>query len=374
MTNPADYDPDGGCQIISTFAPLIFNTIQMTNILLTGGSGFMGKSIISELIAPSSPLKTDLIRIYDRDEFQGVTDPRIEMIRGDVRDNRKLSEACSNIDLVIHSAAIVDWGTKSEEEIMSVNVEGTKNIIEACKQQKVKFLIFTSSLDAIFSGKPLVDIDESIPYPVKYPTSYCTSKYLAEQLVLACSRDVLKVCIIRPADVYGEGDPYHIGSLLDMAKGGFYIRLGNGKSKSQHVYVGNIAYAHILVAQALINNNEAVTGNVYFITDGPGSNFFSFYDRIIKEVGYRIWPKNLWLPKGFAMKLGMLSEFMAILIKPLKHYTPKMSRFAVTYTCTDFTFNSKKAEKDFGFIPKYTVEEAFERTVNYYRKEREGKF
>ncbi|TRZ75824.1 MAG: NAD-dependent epimerase/dehydratase family protein [Bacteroidetes bacterium] len=343
----------------------------MTNILLTGGSGFMGKAIVAELIDPASPLKPDLIRIFDLDTYQGSMDSRMELVRGDVRDYQQVSEACRNIDMVIHSAAIVDWGTKSEEEILSVNVEGTKNIIQACKEQKVKFLVFTSSLDAVFSGKPLVDIDESIPYPENHSTSYCTSKYLAEKLVLACSGDNLKACIIRPADVYGEGDPYHIGPLLDMAKGGFYIRLGNGKSRCQHVYVGNIAYAHILAAHALLANNSAIAGNVYFITDGPGSNFFSFYDRIIEEAGYRIWPKNLWLPWGFAMMLGILSETLAFLVRPVKKYTPKMSRFAVTYTCTDFTFSSEKARKDFGFVPKYSVEEAVERTVRFYRELKE---
>jgi nucleoside-diphosphate-sugar epimerase len=343
----------------------------MTNILLTGGSGFIGKAIVCELLDPQSSLDVSLIRIFDPAAYQGPMDPRVDLVRGDVRNYQQVLEACRNMDVVIHSAAIVDWGTKSEEEILSVNVEGTKNIIQACKGQKVKFLVFTSSLDAVFSGKPLVDIDESIPYPEKHSTSYCTSKYLAEKLVLSNSGDDLKACIIRPSDVYGEGDPYHIGPLLDMAKGGFYIRLGNGKSRCQHVYVGNIAYAHVLAAHALLANNNTIAGNAYFITDGPGSNFFSFYDRIIEEAGYRIWPKNLWLPRGFAMILGMLSETLAILIKPIKRYTPKMSRFAVIYTCTDFTFNSEKARKDFGFVPKYSEEEAFERTIRYYKDERE---
>ncbi len=340
----------------------------MTNVLLTGGSGFMGKAIVAELTDPDSPLKLDLIRIFDLDDYNGSTDHRLEQVRGDIRNYQQVLEACHNIDLVIHSAAVVDWGTKSEDEVFSVNVEGTKNIIRACKEQRVRFLVFTSSLDAVFSGKPLIDINESLPYPEKHSNSYCTSKYLAEKLVLSGSGDELKVCIIRPSDVYGEGDPYHIGPLLNMAKGGFYIRLGNGKSRSQHVYVGNIAYAHVLAASALLANNNAVAGNVYFITDGPGSNFFTFYDRIISEAGYRIWPKNLWLPRGLAMTLGILSETFAVLIRPVKRYTPKMSRFAVTYTCTDFTFNSEKARKDFGFVPKYNAEVAFERTVQFYKE------
>jgi sterol-4alpha-carboxylate 3-dehydrogenase (decarboxylating) len=345
----------------------------MTRILLTGGSGFMGKAIVAELLDPNCPLEVSSLRIFDINKYTGPSDPRLEFLASDIRDYPAVVSACHNIDLVIHSAAIVDWGTKSEEEVLSVNVEGTENILKACKEQNVKHLVYTSSLDAVFSGKPLVNISEDLPYPETHPNSYCNSKYLAEKRIIECAGDTLKACIIRPADVYGGGDPYHIGSLLQMAKGGFYIRLGNGKSKCQHVYVGNVAYAHVLAAAALLNNNTKINSNAYFITDGPSANFFSFYDSIIEASGYRIWPKNLWLPRNFAMILGILSESLAVLLRPIKHYTPKMSRFAVTYTCSDFTFTSEKARLDFGFVPKYSSEQAFEKTIRYYRKLKESK-
>jgi nucleoside-diphosphate-sugar epimerase len=62
-----------------------------------------------------------------------------------------------------------------------------------------------------------------------------------------------------------------------------------------------------------------------------------------------------------------LSEFIAFILRPIKHYNPKFSRFAVVYTCTDFTFSSDRAKKDFGFEPKYSVEEAIERTAEHYK-------
>jgi 2-alkyl-3-oxoalkanoate reductase len=123
-----------------------------------------------------------------------------------------------------------------------------------------------------------------------------------------------------------------------------------------------------MLASAMLSN-KPVYGNAYFITDGPGSNFFHFFDSIIEKAGYRIWPKNLWLPYHFAMAIGTFSEFIAMIMRPFKKYSPKMSRFAVIYTCTDFTFNSEKAKRDFGFVPKYSAGEAFERTVDFYRNE-----
>jgi nucleoside-diphosphate-sugar epimerase len=152
-----------------------------------------------------------------------------------------------------------------------------------------------------------------------------------------------------------------------MAKGGFYVRLGNGNALCQHVYVGNTAHAHLLAGASLLEGSREVAGQAYFLTDGEASNFFSFFDPFVEACGYKIWPSQLWLPRRFAYFLGAVSESMAFILRPLKRYSPKLSRFAVVYTCTDFTFSAEKAQRDFGFVPKYGTEEAFERTVKHFR-------
>ena len=339
-------------------------------ILLTGGSGFLGKAIVNELLTEDAILPLEGLRILDQSGNTLPADPRIEYLQGDIRNEGIVQQATAGIDLVIHTAAIVDWGTKSKKELMSVNFEGTKILLEAARKNGVKAFVYTSSLDVLFYVKPKRDIDEDHPYPEQHTTSYCYSKYLAEKAVMAANSPVFRTSILRPSDIYGEGDPYHIGSLAEMARGGFYVRLGNGKSRSQHVYVGNIAHAHILLSDAILNGNRVVSGKSYFITDGPGSNFFTFFDSIIEAAGYRIWPKNLWLPRGLAYTIGILSEIFALLARPIKYYHPKMSRFAVKYTCTDYTFNSKRAAQDFGFQIKYKEEVALERTLAYWKKER----
>jgi len=321
------------------------------------------------LIATDSLINHKELRIFDVQSYSGLTDPRIKFIQGDTRNYMEVKEACKGVDVVIHAAAIVDWGTKPRSEVLSVNVGGTENIIKACLENKVKKLVHTSSLDAVFSGKPLVNIDESYPYPTQQMTSYCESKQLSEKLVIEANGNDLQMCVLRPSDIYGEADPYHIDSLIAQAKTGFYVRLGNGKSKCQHIYVGNMAHALVLAAKTLLNGNETIYGNVYFITDGPASNFFKFFDKILIGAGYKLFPKNLWLPKWFAYPIACMSEAVAVLARPIKKYTPKFSRFAVTYTCSDFIFNSEKAKKDFGFVPKYSEEERFRRTVEFYRNE-----
>jgi sterol-4alpha-carboxylate 3-dehydrogenase (decarboxylating) len=347
-----------------------FNTKKAYKILITGGSGFLGKAIVEEFMEPSSIILSAEIRMLDNDQFVGNNHSKVRYIQGDVRDYESVRKASEDVDIVIHAAAIVDWGTHSEKEVYDVNYVGTENVIKACQVNGVNVLIYTSSLDAVFTGKPLIDIDENQPYPPRHPNMYCETKALSEKAVVKANNETLKTCVLRPSDVYGGGDPYHIDSLINMAKTGFYVRLGNGKAKCQHVYVGNMAHAHILAIRNLLDNNNTVAGNIYFITDGPGHNFFSFFDEVVERSGYRIWPKNLWLPRWIAYTIGSISEFIAILLRPVKSYNPKFSRFAVVYTCTDFTFSSDKAKKDFGYTPKYSFEEAMERTVDYYRKKK----
>jgi cholest-5-ene-3beta,7alpha-diol 3beta-dehydrogenase len=129
-----------------------------------------------------------------------------------------------------------------------------------------------------------------------------------------------------------------------------------------------MACAHIKVLSEMMQGNMEPLGQTYLITDSEGQNFFKFFDRIVVKAGYKIRPKNLWMPWVIAYALGALSEFIVFIVRPFKRFNPGLSRFAVNYTCTDFTFNSKRAEKHWGFRPKYTEEEAIELTAEYYKK------
>jgi sterol-4alpha-carboxylate 3-dehydrogenase (decarboxylating) len=337
-------------------------------VLVTGGSGFLGRAIVQEFLDVDSPVEVAEVRILDISDYNGGRDDRIRYIKGDICNYNDISSACEGIDIVIHAAAIVDWGTKSEKEVFRTNFTGTQNVIKACKENGVNIMVYTSSLDVVITGTPLRDIDESQPYPERHLNMYCESKCLSEKLVLAGNSELFKTCALRPSDIYGEGDPYHVPPLINMAKGGFYVHIGNGSTKNQHVYVRNMAWAHVLAAKALVEENLEVPGNAYFITDGQGYNFFTFFDEIITRSGYKIWPRNLRVPRRLAFSLGTISEYFAMLVRPLKYYNPRLSRFAVMYTSTDFTFSSRKAQQDFAFTPKYAKAEALENTVRYFKR------
>jgi len=149
------------------------------NILVTGGSGFLGKAIVEEFLSDQSPVKVSTLRILDLKPYDGLHDARLAFIQGDICIPDDIRKACEGIDIVIHNAAIVDWGTKKPHEVFHANYTGTQCVIEACKNNNVPMLIFTSSLDTVITGKPLRNIDESQPYPAKHLNMYCESKCLA---------------------------------------------------------------------------------------------------------------------------------------------------------------------------------------------------
>jgi nucleoside-diphosphate-sugar epimerase len=189
----------------------------------------------------------------------------------------------------------------------------------------------------------------------------------AEELVNAADSSQLHTCSLRPADIYGPGDPYHMPPLLEMVRKGLFVRIGNGSAVSQHVYVGNIALAHIQAAAAFLDGNLHHAGRSYFIADGEAANFFAFFGHIIETAGYTIRPKNFRIPFLPFYLLGALVELVTLPVRAVLKRAPRVSRFAAIYTCTTYTFDSRRATEDFGYAPRYTEAEGVAETAAYYR-------
>ncbi len=338
------------------------------SVLITGGAGFIGRFLIRELGSEDPALSVSRIRVLDlQPRPEALREGSLEWIQGSILDAELLEQACQGVDLVYHLAAVVDWGSMAPDEIMRINVEGTRRVIAACRKAGVQGLIYASSIDAVYDGDSHLDIDETFPYPDRYASTYCESKALAEQVILEANDENLRTAALRPSDVYGPGDPFHLHALVDMARSGFYVRVGDPSKLSMHVFVGNMAHAFSLLGAALMNGNEKVPGQAYFISDGPPSNFFTFFDRILISAGYSLRP-GVWLPRWLMMPVGIGADAITSLLRPIAKVKTNVSRFSVTYICNSFTFSTGAAARDFGFRPKYSPEEAFEQTVRFYKR------
>lgn len=320
--------------------------------LVTGGAGMLGLDLVRQLLKRGTE-----VRVLDLEE---LSERNVESIVGDVRDRAAVDAACEAVDVVYHAAAAV-WNPTLPRDIYEpVNLEGTRNVIDACRRKGIGRMLFTSSMDVVVDGRvPIVDGDESLPYPDPLPKDpYSRSKILAEQLVVSANGPGLATCVLRPTGMYGARDKYHLPNLLAAARSSFNVRLGDGSARFSHVYSENVAHAHILAAENLFPGSP-VAGEIYFVTDHkPDLNLFEFMEPFLEALGCE--PPKLRLPYRLAYLLATLSELFA----PRSPF----NRFSVIQTCIDHTFVSDKARRDFGYEPVVSPEEAFRRTLTWARR------
>ncbi|TFG21015.1 MAG: NAD-dependent epimerase/dehydratase family protein [Promethearchaeota archaeon] len=329
-------------------------TIDLGNCLVIGGSGMLGMQLVKQLRQQGYPVTS-----LDLDPMQ--FDGAIPII-GDIRNISDIEKACEGIDTIFQTASII-WDPKLADSVYyDTNVKGNQNVIDVCKKLRIPRLIYTSTLDVLVDGyKPISDGNDEMSYPSKMPKDpYSRTKILAEKAVLEANnpKEGLFTCSLRPVGIYGPGDKYHIGNLVTMARNNLKVKLGNGSARFSFVYVENVAHAHIEAAKQL-HDESRVPGNAYIISDStPPSNFFLFLNEYLKA--FSLPPLTKSIPGGLAFGIAGIAEIFAP--------KAKFNRFSVAQTCRDHVFIGTKAETDFGYTPIVSQEEAFTRTVDWFKK------
>ncbi|KAK6914287.1 3-beta hydroxysteroid dehydrogenase/isomerase [Dillenia turbinata] len=174
-------------------------------------------------------------------------------------DLRNKAQVLKDVEVVFHMAA-PDSSINNHQLHYSVNVEGTKNVIEACVEQNSPSVVF----DGVHS---IINGDESLPYPTKHNDSYSATKAEGEALVIkANGRNGLLTCCIRPSSIFGPGDRLLVPSLVDAARAGkSKFIIGDGNNLYDFTYVENLAHAHVCAERALASKgavSEKAAGQV----------------------------------------------------------------------------------------------------------------
>ncbi|MCZ7687347.1 MAG: NAD-dependent epimerase/dehydratase family protein [Sandaracinaceae bacterium] len=333
-------------------------------VVVTGAAGFLGRVVVQQLLEGGSPLAPREVRALDRAR---VVEPRARPIEADVRSLAALREAVRGADAVIHCAALVDWGREPDEALHAVNVVGTDNVIQACRAEGVPAMVHTSTLDVLWTGRPLRGGDESLPHAAQHANGYNRTKAEAERRALAASDARLGVSVIRPCCIFGEGDPFHVEPLLELGRRGRLVRVGDGRARCSFSYVGNVAHGLLVAARSLLEDRRAA-GQVYFVTDCAPANFFDFVAPFVEAEGVRMPPASSALPRAPLYAIGAALESAAALARPLVRLTPTLTRFAVDFVCQDFIIESDKIARELGYAPRFTPEEAVLRTIAWHRR------
>ncbi|XP_009977909.1 PREDICTED: 3 beta-hydroxysteroid dehydrogenase/Delta 5--_4-isomerase-like [Tauraco erythrolophus] len=349
--------------------------------LVTGAGGFLGQRIVCLLLEEEEALAE--LRLLDKafsDEvlgrfgkFQGKTE--VQILEGDIRDVTFLHRACQGVSLVIHTASIIDTlGLVEKELLWEVNVTGTQLLLEASVRCNVQHFIYTSTIEVKgpnCKGDPIFNGDEDTAYDSTSKSPYAQSKKLAEESVLKADGQTLKdggvltTCALRSMYIFGEGCPFLQGHLDNcLLNKNVYLRFSRKEALVNPVYVGNVAWAHVQVAKALQVPQKAkhIRGQFYYISDDtPHMSYADLNYELTRDLGFGIEPR-LPMPLTMLYYFSLLLEIVSFLLRPFVRYIPPTNRHLVTLLNTPFTFSYRKAQKDFGYTPRYTWEEAKECT------------
>ncbi|KAI9314011.1 3-beta hydroxysteroid dehydrogenase/isomerase family-domain-containing protein [Zopfochytrium polystomum] len=327
--------------------------------LLIGGGGFVGRHIIDQLLARNDGAKLtvfDLRKTFD--------DPRVAFVVGDLTRPADLLAATRGVDVVFHAAS-PHPGTPASI-MFKVNVEGTKNVIDACVTNGVKKLVFTSSSGVIFNGQNLIGADETVPYCRVHMDAYNESKAKAEQLVLtAAGRGGLLTIALRPASIFGARDAQGGSTLVRTAKQGRTgVQIGTNEFLFDWTYVENVAHAHILAADKLTEDN-GTNGEAFIITNDNPVFFWDFTKRIWAEYGRKDTLKFA-MPRTLALLIAFIFETIAFILSPLVKISPVFTVYRVRLITSHRYFNISKAKSVLGYKPIVSLDEGIRRTVKYY--------
>ncbi len=308
-------------------------------ILVTGASGFVGGAIMGRLAGQHAVL--GLSRSSRSDEAirrRGGTP-----VRGDL-----LSLAPGDLpgcDAVIHCAAYVEaWGTR--DDYWQANVDGTDRVLGAARAAGARRFVHISTEAVLWRGQHLRNIDETHPYPDSTPYLYAETKAEAERRVIAANcMTEFETIVVRPRFVWGPGDQTIVPEARAMVEKGAFVWLDGGRAVTSTTHIDNLVHGVVLALE------RGRGGEIYFVTDGPTTDFKSFLVPLMAAYGVALPDRSVpsWLVRPVAALIE--NTWRALHLKG----RPPLTRHAVDLLCCDCILRDEKARRELGYAPVVTI-------------------
>ena len=325
----------------------------MKKVLVTGATGFLGKYLIEELL---------------NNDYEVVAQGRKENVLSDIKEkyNAQILK-CSldeiknvelKVDYVIHAAALSTvWG--KWEDFYNSNVVGTENVIDFCKKNNIKRLVYVSS-PSIYSAKcDRLNIKEEDFDKNNQLNFYIKSKILAENLINSIEDDKLEKVIIRPRGLFGIGDTSIIPRLIKANRKIGIPLFNDGRNIVDITCVENVA----LALRLAIESKNAV-GRTYNITNGEPREFKNILEELFKQINEL--PKYLKINLNLMYWVSSVIEFIYKLFHIYKE--PMITKYNICTLGYSQTLNIEKAKKDLNYIPKMTLSEGIKKYAEDYKR------
>jgi 2-alkyl-3-oxoalkanoate reductase len=317
-------------------------------ILLTGGRGLLGTATAQELIAQG----------HDVTCFQrGTPSIDVRTIRGDVRDQRAVTDAVRGSDAVVHMAALVStvgpW-----QDFWDVNVRGTSQILDVAQRCGVERFVYVSSPSVAHTGGALVGRGATPASPQGARSAYSRSKALAEQLVLKSTG--LATVAIRPHLVWGPGDTQLIGRIVDRARAGRLVLIDGGRALIDTTVVDNAATAiHAAVERA---TEPLVRGQAFVISNGEPRTVYELLTAICAAAGVDGPTRSV--PAPVARAAGSAIEVAWRRLRRTDE--PPMTRFLAEQLSTAHWFAQQQAREALAWMPTVDIATGLRRLRSWF--------
>ena len=273
--------------------------------LVTGATGLIGNKLVVELLRQDFEVNA-LVRSPEK--LQEDIREKIKVFEGDLLDMESISAAMEGCNVVFHLAAFADIWSKDRRLPYKINVDGTRNILQAALENEINKVVFTSSAGTLAPSTETEPVDENTALPDGYCTDYERSKRQAEQLCDEYGRLGLDIVIVNPTRVYGPGPLNKSNSVAVIIKkylaGKWRFIPGTGRATGNYAYVDDVAAGHVL---ALI---YGVPGEKY-ILGGANASYNEFFGQLARVSGKKY--RMLFIPFSLIRVFSQLELLMAVL-------------------------------------------------------------
>ena len=324
----------------------------MSLALITGSSGHVGSNLIRELTKQNYK-----IRCIDFDgDHRAYEGFDVEIIKGDITERDSLVPIFKDVEIVFHTAALINLDRRYRDQIRLVNVFGTENVCQASLNAGVKKLIHFSSVDAFYRfpiEEPLLEDRKLIDDPNAVP--YDLSKADGQKIVIDYCKKGLDASIIHPTSIVGPNDFKPGLPMQEM------VNLANGKRKVLPNWGYNFVDVRDLCITAISAVSKGKTGQNYIV--GGEYHMYSYIAELMEE------------QLGRTVLLGTIPNFVSYLGLPYEYVksliTKKPRVLTVDTLHTGKTGNkvvpSTLARSELGHKPR-PLEETIHDTVSFFQK------
>lgn len=330
-------------------------------ILITGATGFIGSHLAKDLVEKGARLKCLVRRSSPAAAIQFLSNLGAELVYGDLTDEKSLGEAVKGVGTVFHLGGGGRIDTP-EDVCFRMNVEGTRNLLEACLQQGgVERFIHVSTCGVMGNIKN-PPADETYPYQPEN-MAYSRAKTEAEKAALYY-KDRLPVTVIRFPLAYGtpliDGDLSQIEGVTPMSmifsavKKGQWVYFGDGMTLVHCIHVDDIVHGVELAAE------KGKTGEVYILADEKAVPMKTLVEISARALNVPSPRRHISLPVALTLALLMESATRLTRRKPM------LTREVVRGFAANRAFNITKARRELGYQPKVGLEEGIGATAKEY--------